>query len=127
MSPWSQLACPISAAHSLTANESARVHEIKIANGYVKSEKAWWENGRGKKLKLYLDGKLYAILNLRDERAEHVFKVGPFGYKDFYELDDARKPTKPWILRFEILEVYPGTKYSDTAISEIHFMGYDGH
>jgi hypothetical protein len=28
-----------------------------------------------------------------------------------------------WKLRFEILDVYPGTKYKDTVISEIIFDG----
>jgi hypothetical protein len=108
------------------APESARLEEIKIANGYVKSEKAWTENARVKKLKLYYNGKPYAILNLKNERSEQVFKVQPFGYQ-YYSLADDKKPTKPWTLRFEILEVYPGTRYTDTAISEIHFMGYDEH
>lgn len=106
--------------------QSARVHEVKIANGYVKSEKAWKENARVKKLKLYHDGKVYAILNLKDERSEQVFTVGPFGF-EYYDLDDDKKPTKSWTLRFEIMEVYPGTRFTDSAISEIHFMGYDGH
>jgi hypothetical protein len=106
--------------------ESARVEEVKIANGYVKSEKAWKENARVKKLKLYHNGKPYAILNLKDERSEQVFRVGPFGFQ-YYLIDDDKKPTKRWTLRFEILEVYPGTRYSDTAISEIHFMAYDEH
>lgn len=106
--------------------ESARVEEVKIANGYVKSEKAWKENARVKKLKLYHNGKPYAILNLKDERTEQVFSVGPFGF-NYYKIDDDKKPTRPWTLRFEILEVYPGTRYTDTAISEIHFMGYGEH
>lgn len=102
--------------------KSARVEEVKIANGYVKSEKAWKENARAKKLKLYHNGKPYAILNLKNERSEQVFSVGPFGFQ-YYLMDDDKKPTKPWTLRFEILEVYPGIRYTDTAISEIHFMG----
>jgi hypothetical protein len=108
------------------APESARVHEIKIANGYIRSEKAWKENARVKRLKLYHNGKVYAILNLKDERSEQVFTVGPFGF-EYYQLDDDKKPTKSWTLRFEIAEVYPGTRFTDTAISEIHFMGYDEH
>jgi hypothetical protein len=108
------------------APESSRVHEIKIANGYIKSEKAYKENARVKRLKLYHNGKAYAILNLKDERSEQVFTVGPFGF-EYYKLDDEKRPTKSWTLRFEILEVYPGTRFTDTAISEIHFMGYDEH
>ena len=105
---------------------SARVEEVKIANGYVKSEKAWKDNARVKKMKLYYNGKLYAILHLKNERSEQVFKVGPFGFK-YYLIDDDKKPNKPWTLRFEIFEVYPGNRHTDTAISEIHFMVYDEH
>lgn len=106
--------------------ESARVEEVLITNGQVKSEKAWKENGRVKKLKLYYNGKLHAILNLKDERSEQIFQVGPFGY-DYFNLDDDKKPVTPWTLRFEIFEVYPGTRNTDTAISEIHFMGSFEH
>jgi len=31
------------------------------------------------------------------------------------------------ILKFEILEVYKGSKYNDTAITEIYFDGIDVH
>jgi hypothetical protein len=30
-------------------------------------------------------------------------------------------------LKFEILEVYPGTRHKDTVISEIYFDGIDVH
>jgi hypothetical protein len=32
-----------------------------------------------------------------------------------------------WTLKFEILDVYPGEKYEDTAISELYFDGVDVH
>ena len=38
---------------------------------------------------------------------------------------DSNKPS--WHLRFEIMEVYPGTKYEDTVISELYFDGIDVH
>jgi hypothetical protein len=36
--------------------------------------------------------------------------------------------TKPdWTLKFEILEVYPGSSCDDTVISELYFDGVDVH
>lgn len=40
---------------------------------------------------------------------------------------DALQLKKDWTLKFEILEVYEGSKYSDTVISEIYFNGIDVH
>jgi hypothetical protein len=38
---------------------------------------------------------------------------------------DASMPD--WTLKFEILDVYPGDKYSDTVITELFFDGIDVH
>ncbi len=100
------------------ANNSARITEIKIANGYLKSEKAWRENNRVKKIKFYVNGKVYGILNLQDVRASQTFKIGILGQN----MDGSKL-----LLRFEIMEVYPGTKNDDTAITEIYFDGIDVH
>lgn len=35
--------------------------------------------------------------------------------------------TIPWTLKFEIAEVYKGTKYDDVVITEIYFDGIDVH
>lgn len=100
-----------------------RITEIKIVNGYVKSEKAWRENSRVKQLKLYIDGVPTALLNLEDTRNEQSFTVEPIGNSDRENLKD-----KPWwTLKFEITEVYKGEKYEDTAITEIYFDGIDVH
>jgi hypothetical protein len=32
-----------------------------------------------------------------------------------------------WTMRFEIMDVYKGDKYDDTAITEIYFDGIDVH
>lgn len=106
--------------------ESPRITEIIVVNGYVKSEKAWRENSRVKKLKMYIDNKPFAILYLEDSMEEQHFKFEPLGYKDrsnFKKLE-----SMPWwTIKFEILEVYEGEKYDDTAISEIYFDGIDVH
>ena len=96
-----------------------RVTTVKILNGHVKSEKAWRANSRVKKLRMYYNDKPYAILNLQDSRTLQCFDVGTLGYHD---------ETKPdWALKFEILEVYPGSSCDDTVVAELYFDGIDVH
>ncbi|MBN1188090.1 MAG: hypothetical protein JXB49_37795 [Bacteroidales bacterium] len=105
---------------------SPRINEIIVVNGYVKSKSAWENNSRVKKLKVYIDDKPYAILNLKDIRGSQSFKVEPIGNSDRKDWDVLQ--TKPdWTLKFEILDVYKGLKYDDVAISEIYFDGLDVH
>jgi hypothetical protein len=99
-------------------NDAPRITSIIISNGYVKSGSAWKNNNRVKKLKLYVNGKPYRILKLEDTMDDQVFEIGTLG---------RNKNGKDMILRFEILEVYKGDKYNDTAITEIYFDGIDVH
>ncbi len=105
---------------------SPRINKIIIANGYVKNRSAWENNARVKTLKLYINNKAYAILNLTDERADQSFEITPQGrfHGSTYE-DISNAPD--WTMKFEILEVYPGDKYEDVVISEIYFDGLDVH
>ena len=48
------------------------IDTIIIANGHVKDETAWKDNGRVKKLKMYIDNKPFAILLLE------LLKMHPF-------------------------------------------------
>lgn len=107
------------------APEAPRITEIIVANGYVKSERAYRDNARVKKLKVYLNDKPYAILNLEDKRSVQHFSFPPLGNGD--RLNDKLATLPPWTLKFEILEVYKGAKYDDTVISEIYFDGIDVH
>ena len=96
-----------------------RITTVKILNGHVKSEEAWKANSRVKKLRVWYNNQPYAILALEDSRTLQSFDVGILGYHDEAKPD--------WTLKFEILEVYPGTKYGDTVIAELYFDGIDVH
>jgi hypothetical protein len=99
-------------------NESPRITSIIISNGYVKSDKAWTENNRVKKIKLYVNETEFGILNLLDTKNDQLFQLGTFGHNtDGSDL----------VLKFEIAEVYKGLKYNDTVITEIYFDGMDVH
>ncbi len=55
--------------------------------------------------------------------AEQWFDVPTIGYSDREHLSGKA----PLVIRFKICDVYPGTKYKDTAITEIYFDGIDVH
>lgn len=75
---------------------------------------------------MYFNDKPFAILNLADSRQEQHFKFEPLGYGDRQNWEELNK--KPsWTIKFEILDVYKGDKYDDTAITEIYFDGIDVH
>ncbi|MBQ8454365.1 MAG: hypothetical protein IJ537_03345 [Bacteroidaceae bacterium] len=96
-----------------------RITKVKILNGHVKNEKIWRANSRVKRLRMYFGGKPIATLSLQDSRSLQTFDVGTLGYHD---------STKPdWTLSFEILDVYPGSRYDDTVIAELYFDGIDVH
>ena len=97
-----------------------RITTVLIHNGYVKNWEVWYDNARVKRLLMYYNDEPYAILNLQDTMGLQSFDVGILGYED--------KDSAPaWSIKFEILEVYPGKKYEDTAITEIYFDGIDVH
>jgi hypothetical protein len=96
-----------------------KITTINILNGYVKNDRLWRANARVKRLKVYYNDVPYAILELEDSRSLQWFDIGEVGR----EKDDACA----WTLKFEILEVYPGTRYEDTVISELYFDGIHTH
>lgn len=97
---------------------SPRVNEVTIYNGYIKNQEVWQANSRAKRIKVYINNKPYAILELQDVTAAQSFKIDPVRSND---------STKDLVLTFEILDIYHGTKYKDLAISEINFSGLDVH
>lgn len=97
-----------------------RITTINILNGYVKHWEVWRDNARVKKLLMYYNDKPYVVLNLQDTMNLQSFNVGILGYED-------SDMAPAWSIKLEILEVYPGDKYQDTAITEIYFDGIDVH
>jgi hypothetical protein len=93
-----------------------KVTGLRIYNGYRKSKELWQDNSRVKRLKMYVNGKPYAIISLKDAYNCQTVELGTV------EL----KPEKT-MLKFEIMEVYKGRKYSDTAITEIELDGCCAH
>ncbi|MEO8933883.1 MAG: hypothetical protein ABI295_06205 [Xanthomarina sp.] len=104
-----------------------RVTAIKIANGYVKDLKTWNDNSRVKKLKMYVNDTVYGIINLKDVYSlQSIALEKPIGHSEREDFEKLKELPK-WQIKFEILEIYKGDKYDDTAISELFFDGIDVH
>lgn len=85
--------------------------EMKIFPGYGVSEELWEKNNRVKKAKItFSNGREWT------EDFEDKFELQEF---EFFNLVESPE----WVT-LEILEVYEGSKFDDTAIAEIQFIGY---
>ena len=118
---------------------------ISILNGYQSSKASWENNSRVKKIKVSINGKDYCIIELSDvmgvqtidlpsnllnilqgeskevnsdsEVPEGAASVNDGSGKIVYSIPFTGT------LRFTIMEVYPGLKWKDTAISGIFSCG----
>lgn len=87
------------------------ITRLEIINGYRKNNKIWEANSRVKTLKMYLNDEPYALIELQDTPQIQVV--------DLDRIDLI--PLKITTVKLEILDVYKGSKYKDTAISELLF------
>lgn len=95
---------------------------IAMINGYPKDRDTYYSNGRVKKIKVekLVDGKWYAEEITLTEKAYDQTPgamlqiIGDYG--------EGYMPVEK--LRLTILEVYPGSKYDDTCISELYLLGF---
>ncbi|MCB9227679.1 MAG: hypothetical protein H6578_10995 [Chitinophagales bacterium] len=88
-------------------------YEIGLNNGYCKSKETWEANSRVKKAILKKNSEPKLILNFLDSMYPQIFKW------DTYYMT----VTNGDVVTIEILEVYKGEKYEDTAISDLYLMG----
>lgn len=107
--------------YSGTQDGYMRYTEICIVNGYAKSQKTWEENGRVKRLLMYVEDRPYAYLELEDTILPQYFTL-PEG--DIKSADGG-----DITFRFVIEDVYPGTVYEDTCLTGLvlDFTGRHGH
>lgn len=92
--------------------EEEPLTSITVYNGYQRDQKSWEQNTRVKQLKMYVNNIPVAFLNLKDTMEGQKFRiqVDPQGEQSIR-------------IRFEIVDVYPGSKWQDTAITQITFDG----
>jgi hypothetical protein len=93
--------------------------ELYILNGYQSSQTSWENNSRVKKLKVSCNGKDICILELGDVMGTQTFTLSDA----LLEKLNSDNVNEYKTIRFTIMEVYPGIKWKDTAITEIFTCG----
>lgn len=88
------------------------VNAVRIVNGNVRGQDGYAENGRLKKVSITSDGGETELFDLIDE----------YNYIEGALLE-FENPILTSSLTFTIEEVYPGTRYEDTCITEITAYG----
>jgi len=86
----------------------AYVSGFTINNGYCKTSEAWSENSRVRVLSVYINDMILERIVIADTPERQTFTF----LTSYYV-------SKGDVLVFEISEVYKGTTYTDTAISEL--------
>jgi len=89
------------------------VTSCAIATGHQGSTKLFQQNNRAKTLQLIIDGLPTALLKLNDVMGLQRFEIPKVSLQ---------RPSKHTI-GFKIVDVYPGSKFQDTCISEVYFQG----
>lgn len=87
--------------------QKMRVKEIKIVSGYAADQYRFDINNRVKKIKILFSDNSSRQILLEDSLNPQLIKI-------------KNPPLIKWV-KFEILEVYPGSKFQDTAVSELEF------
>lgn len=88
------------------------INSITIFNGFQKSESLYKKNSRVKTLRLLVNGIPAYDLQLADTMKGQSFSI-----------DIVPGDHLPLIITLQIMAVYPGDQYTDTAITEIQFDG----
>ena len=89
------------------------VTSCAIAIGHQGSAKLFRQNARPKTLELVVDGRAVAKLELQDEMGLQWFEIPKV---------KLARPSKH-VIGLRIGEVYPGSKFQDSCISEVYFQG----
>jgi hypothetical protein len=89
------------------------VTSCSIAAGHQGSKELFRKNARPKTLQLLVDGRPSAIMILKDSMGLQDFDLPKLSLE---------RPSNHKI-EFKIIDVYPGTEFQDTCITEIRFGG----
>ncbi len=93
------------------------LYSICIVNGYAENETKWQENSRVKSMKLYYEGEYLGDIELEDTIKPQYIDLSPLKIKVGNGFDAH--------FRFEITDVYKGSKYEDTCLTGI-IIDYEG-
>ena len=106
---WSEGVYSFGIGESIVINfdKSYKIHGINIWNGYQKSSELFYKNSRPSSIRIITD-LWYWDFHLEDRMGMQTFNFGIF--------DSTRS------VKIVINDIYRGTKYTDTCISEISFF-----
>lgn len=113
---------------------SAFKPNFKVKNGFGKSGETYVKNGRIKKMRVivfssnvfskeFTGSESNAVPELKKVFAQDVALQDIGDWQDVALTNPPSSPDAFYTLGFEILEVYPGTQYQDTCVSEIRAEG----
>lgn len=97
---------------------SRRLNGISMNNGFCHTEELWKCHGRVAKLQVLVDGTPYKTLDIEDTPFLQMLPID--------SIPASTRP-EPVVVAFQILEVYPGTKYNDVSIGNLYFSSTDSH
>ncbi len=116
-------------------NVTGILSQVLIVNGFRKSEKTYYENNRVKKIAFYVDDVRLGEITFPDRPYHQVSMSNILDEgelincnSEFFKktsdktLSSANAFVPENRIVIEILEVYPGTKYNDTCISDIYLI-----
>ena len=92
---------------------NAMITRLEIINGYIKTDDLFNDNSMAKKIKVYVDGEEWCVLEFVVSKEIQQFDIPDI------RLSAAGNRE----IKFEILEVYEGNVYKDTCITAIEFYG----
>ena len=111
------------------------ITQLLLVNGFRKSEKTYYENNRVKKIALYVDGTRLGEMTFPDRPYHQVDASNILDEGELLNLNPdffTNNSGKVWSnasafypnknIEIEILEIYPGSKYNDTCISDIYLI-----
>jgi hypothetical protein len=85
---------------------AVRLQQFSFINGYSKSPEAFHTNSRVKQFRIQTSDGFATVVTVKDTQEDQTIKLP--------------RAVKPAWVRFTILDVYPGTRGSDTCISGIY-------
>ena len=100
-----------------TGHAELTLYSMCIVNGNAKSATKWQENSRVKSMKLYYEGEYLGDIELEDTIKPQYIDLSPLNIKVGNGFDAH--------FRFEITDVYKGSKYDDTCLTGI-IIDYEG-
>ena len=107
--------------------EAQYLEKIALVNGYAANDDLYRNNNQAKKIKvtIWAPTDIERVYFDRYLAGEYIFELSnqQFDLIQIFEMD---KTIPVCIISVEVLEVYPGAKWSDTCIAELNFKTSDG-